>query len=276
MSAVKSSNPPIPGFLQFVTIVECIVVFVAAAGLFFWPGYARDLWAWAVPPFNSRYVGAIYFAALLPLAIAAVSARWSPGRVVHWMILVFTATIGLVMLVHFRNFEWARPATWGFWFLYLFLPLNAVVFLFRLRNLQAASAVPTPLPLAGLFLLLAVALGLHGLGLLIAPQLVSAYWPWPIDAFHGRIYAATFLTPAVGALVMLRRSSSAERLTVGLGLLTLGLLSIVSVVWTSLTVPPAAQVDYRALGTWAFFMLNLLLAFAGLLLLGAAAWRQRA
>ncbi len=276
MRTAESPNPSIPGFLRLVTIVECVVVLAAATALFFLPGLSIDIWAWAVPPFNSRYVGAIYFGALLPLVVFAITARWSPGRVVLWMILTFTATIGLVMLLHISSFEWSRPATWGFWFLYLFLPLNAIVFLVLLRRLKASAAVETPLVLRLLLLLLALGLGLHALGLLIAPQLVTAYWPWPIDAFHGRIYAATFLTPAVGALVMLRRSSPAERLTLGLTLMTGGLLSIMAIVWTSFTVSPDLRVDYRNLGTWVFFVMNLLLAFVGALLLASAAWRPKA
>lgn len=71
---------------------------VAAVGLFFLPNLSRNLWAWDVPPFNSRYSGSIYFAALLPLVIFAVLGRWSPGRVVLWMIFTFTRTIAVVML----------------------------------------------------------------------------------------------------------------------------------------------------------------------------------
>jgi hypothetical protein len=229
-----------------------------------------------VPPFNSRYVGAIYFGALLPLLVFAVSGRWAPGRMILWMILTFTAIIGLVMLLHFRSFEWSRPATYGFWFLYLFLPLNAAVFLVVLRRWRSAAAVETPLILRVLLVLLALGLILYGLGLLVAPRLVTFFWPWPIDAFHGRIYAATFITPGVGALVLLRRSAPSERLTLGLTLLTVGSLSIVGVVWTSLFVPAANKVDYLNLGTWAFFLLNLALAFGGLLLAASAALRPRA
>ena len=149
------------------------------------------------------------------------------------------------------------------------MPVNAFVFLLALRRLRSVAAAA---PLA----LLALALLLHGLALLVAPMLVTAYWLWPLDAFHGRLYAATFLTPAVGVLVLLRRSSPVERLTLGLTLMTLGALSIVGVVWTSLTVPLAAKVDYRHLGTWVFFAMNLLLGFAGCLVAGTAVLRARA
>jgi hypothetical protein len=46
-----------------------------------WGG--SEVWAWITPPFNARYVGVIYLAALVPLVILAVSGRWSPGRLVY-------------------------------------------------------------------------------------------------------------------------------------------------------------------------------------------------
>jgi hypothetical protein len=72
------SNPPIPTFLRLVTWIECLVVFLAAFGLFFFPTLEHDFWAWSIPAFNSRFVGAIYFAALVPLLVFAILGRWSP------------------------------------------------------------------------------------------------------------------------------------------------------------------------------------------------------
>src|SRR3954471_8477633 len=98
MYDTSAKNTAISPFLRTTIIVECLVVAAAAITLFFFPAFAKTAWVWDVPPFNSRYVGAIYFAALLPLIIFAWTARWSPGRVVLWMIFVFTTSIGLVML----------------------------------------------------------------------------------------------------------------------------------------------------------------------------------
>jgi hypothetical protein len=263
MINTTASNPKIPPFLRFVTYVECVVVFASAAVLFFLPGVGRDLWAWVIPPFNSRYVGAIYFAALLPLVTKAVVGRWAPGRVVLWMIFTFTTSIMLAMLIHWNDFEWTRPATWAFWFLYLFLPVNSAVHLYLLRSLPPADERPTPGAWQYVLLAAAIVLGLYGVGLLLVPETVTAFWPWDIDAFHGRIYAATFLTPAVGAWLIRQKGAPSEHFILGLTLLTLGVLSIVGVIWTSATVPPDRQVDYTGLGTWAFFGMNAVMALAG-------------
>ena len=133
------------------TWVECAVVAGAAGLLYLLPKWGgTDIWAWQTPPFNARYVGAIYLGALVPLVILAVTARWSPGRVVLWMIFTFTASIMVVMLAYADRFEWTRLATWVFWALYLFLPVNSAVFLWRLRDLEPPGLVEqTPAARAG-------------------------------------------------------------------------------------------------------------------------------
>jgi hypothetical protein len=169
-------NPRIPDFLRAVTWLECVVVASAAALLLTTPKWGgQEVWAWITPPFNPRYVGVIYLAALVPLVILAVTARWSPGRVVFWMIFVFTATIMVVMLAYAGRFEWARFSTWVFWALYLFLPVNSAVFLWRLRGLRVleplvhARAAMTALavPLSTGFVAINVAPILAGAALLL-------------------------------------------------------------------------------------------------------------
>ena len=130
-------NPRVPAFLRAVTWVECGVVASAALLLLTMPKRGgQDIWAWITPPLNARYVGVIYLAALFALLVFAVHGRWNPGRLVLWEIFVFTTAIMVVMLAYAGRFEWARVATWVFWPLYLFLPVNSAVFLWRLRDWQ--------------------------------------------------------------------------------------------------------------------------------------------
>src|SRR5580704_10667516 len=98
----------LPRFLWLVTLTESAVVAWAAVLMFFFPALGRRIWAYSFPPFNSRYVGAVYFAALAPLLIVVVSGRWVPARVVLRMILTFTVTILIVMLFYTGSFAWGR------------------------------------------------------------------------------------------------------------------------------------------------------------------------
>lgn len=257
-------NPRVPDFLRAVTWVECAVVGGAAGLLLALPKWGgQDVWAWMTPPFNARYVGVIYLGALVPLVILAVTARWSPGRVVLWMIFVFTAVIMVVMLAYADRFEWARLATWVFWALYLFLPVNSIVFLWRLRDLRP----PEPLVrMPAAMTALALVLGGYGIALLAIPESATGFWPWPVDAFHARIYAATYLTPAVGALVLRDCGTRAEIQTLAATMIVFGAAAVLALLATDPIVPPAAKVDYDG-GTWAFFAINAapVLAGAGLL-----------
>ena len=80
----SDANPIIPSFLRWVLAVECSVVFAAGVLLFFLPGLAADLWPWAIPPFNARFVGAVYLAAYVPLILFWFVPRWIPGRLRDW------------------------------------------------------------------------------------------------------------------------------------------------------------------------------------------------
>ena len=260
-------NPRIPDFLRAVTWVECGVV-AGAAGLLYtlptWGG--QDIWAWQTPPFNARYIGSIYVGALVPLLILAITARWSPGRIVLWMIFVFTTAILLVMLAYTDRFEWARFATWLFWALYVFLPVNSAVFLWRLRDLPLAGATTrSPAASAGLTLL-ALAMGGYGLALLAVPEDAASFWPWPVDDFHGRIYAAAYLTPAAGALVVRRAGSRDEYRTLGITLAAGGVAAVLAIFITD----PGVE------DPWGFYALNLVPALIGVALVTAAPGRAPA
>ena len=257
-------NTAIPAFLRIVTIVECFVVGFAAIGLFFFPDFAKTNWIWEVPPFNARYMGAVYFSTLTPLIVLASLARWSPGRVILWMIFVFTSSVGLVMFVYLSHLEWTRFGTPIFVLLYIFLPINSAVFLYKLRNWEVAGSAESTAPVRTLLLSVVLLLGGYGLALVLIPETVTAFWPWAIDAFHGRIYAAIFLAPAFGAFIIHRCGAPSERMIVGSILVVLGLLSILGTIWTSAGVPLAKQIDTTSLGTWAFFGMNLLCSAAGL------------
>lgn len=268
----SSDNPPVPSFLRLVTAVECSVVFAAAVLLFFLPGLAADLWPWSIPPFNARFVGAVYVAAYLPLILFWLTPRWKPGRLTVWMILTFTALTLMAMIIHWDAFEWNRPATFlVFWPLYIFLPINSTIFLIRSNGAGTAKGYDGPASLRMVLLIFALLGGAYGLGLLVAPETLTGFWPWPVDAFHARIYASAFVTPAVGVWILsFRRRFAAEYLSIGLNLVAGGFLPILGTLWTNMSVPVERQVDFSSAGTWAFFIFFFLTGMLGIGLISSA------
>lgn len=265
------ANPRVLSFLRAVLAVECSVVFVAGVLLFFLPGLASELWAWNVPPFNSRFVGAIYLAAYIPLIIFWFVPRWNPGQLTLWMILTFTTLVMITMFIHRDAFEWDRLATFIFWPLYIFLPINSAIFLLRSKAAEPAKQYDRPAVWRIVLSAFALLSGLYGLGLLLAPEALTGFWPWGVDAFHGRMYAAAFVTPAISAWILgSRRGSAAEYLVFGLNLIAGGLLPILGTLWTNLQVPAERQIDFGSIGTWVFFIFFLISGVLGAVLIATA------
>jgi hypothetical protein len=251
-------QPRLPRFLWAVTLTECAVVAWAAVLMFVFPALGRRIWAYSFPPFNSRYVGAVYFAALAPLLIVAVSGRWIPGRLVLRMVLTFTVTILIVMLFYTGSFAWGRVQTYGFWGLYIVLPVNTAVYLHRYRRTPRAPSAADPLVKGS-----AALAAIYGLGLLVDPRTFTSFWPWPVDAFQGRMYAAAFLASAVGLWSATPAGRPSERTAVGAWLSVLGGLAIIGMLIEDAVAPAGHGVDFARAGTWAFIALNAALALIG-------------
>lgn len=272
---LDSDNPQIPSFLRGAIIAQCLVVGWAALLMFGLPALGEDLWAWPTPAFNARYIGAVYAGALVPLLIFAAVARWVPGRLVLWMNFVFTTAVMAVMLSSPGAFDFGRFHTWVFWMLYVLIPIIAAVFLYRLRDLRSQLARPTPTMRRLILAVLAVAFAGYGSALIIAPAMATAFWPWPVDDFHARIYAAQFLSAAAGALVLFPRSAPADEGTYGGTLAAFSAMAIVGLVITNLGVPPDRQVDFAETGTAWFVGLHGAALLVGVALLAIWLRAQR-
>ena len=185
------------------------------------------MWAWITPPFNARYVGVIYLAALRPAgdlrgerALVAGPARAVGDLRLH------RGDHGRDVRLR-RPLRVARGRDLGVLAAVLFparelggLPLAAA----RLEGARTADPCARRADGAR-----AVLLGGYGLALLIVPETATDFWPWPVDAFHARIYAATYLTPAVGAWVLRGGATPAELSTLGATLVTFGVAAILAV-----------------------------------------------
>jgi len=86
-----------------------------------------------------------------------------------------------------------------------------------------------------------------GVGLLIAPESFSSFWPWSIDEFHGRMYSVLYITPALGALLLFGAASSIELLAAGLTQVVGGIVPILGVVIIDNQVD---KIEWSTVGPW--------------------------
>jgi len=98
------------------------------------------------------------------------------------------------------------------------------------------------------------------LSLLAAPAAATWFWPWKLDAFHAQLYSVTFLTPALGAWVLLRGTTRNEQQTLGLTLAAWGLMPILALILADATVK---RVRWDFAGTWLWLALFAAMAGVG-------------
>jgi hypothetical protein len=260
----STTNPPIGRLLRLVTAFEVSVLLVAGGGLFFLPNLISPLWPWPLTPFNTRFLGAIYLASMVAAALLVYSGRWSPARLVTPMIFLFTLIVLFVSLLYLEQFNRASPSTWLWLLLYVGIPLNAGYHLWLYRRWPPPATLTLAAGWRTYLLAQTTLFGLYGLALLLAPVTATAFWPWPLDALHGRMYSVAFFSAAQAAFLLYRAASPSELLTVGLSQLTLGLLAIAGLLMVDASVH---RVNWSAAGTWLWLAGFALLAATALALL---------
>ncbi|MBK8138579.1 MAG: hypothetical protein IPK52_22675 [Chloroflexi bacterium] len=264
---MNSDNFPISRLLRSVTAVECLVLLISGGGLFFLPDVLGPGWPWPLTPFNTRFLGAAYLGSLVSTLVLVWRPYWSPARVVVPMISLFTLVVLGVSLTNLARFTQNGLSTIGWFVLYIGIPANALYHLWLYRAQPAVSGIGQPRPLRFLLTVQVALLGVYGALLLVAPAFASGFWPWTIDDFHARMYSAGFLTPALGALLLLRSGTALEFRALGLtqaiaGSFALGGLLIVN--------SAVQRVDWTLPGTWAWIALFLYIAASGAAMLGYA------
>lgn len=262
---MNSDNFVLPPLMRFFNWTQVIVLTIAAS-IFFLPDLIRPFWPWAIAPFNAGYVGAVYVASLVPALLMTLSSRWSPARIVISMLFVFTVIVLAITFLHLDQFNFLEPIAWGWIFFYTILPINCAYHLWLFRKESPAEAYPTSERWRYFLFLFAALIGLYGLALIIAPIPASAFWPWPIDAFHGQMYSSTFITVAVGCYLIARQAASAEWKTLGLTLMAVGVCSILGILMVNGTVPLDRKVNWSLTGTWVWFAFMATIATTGMMM----------
>lgn len=261
----STENPPLTPLLRAMTFIEVLVLITAGGGLFFLTDLTRAQWPWNIRPFNAHFVGAVYLASLMSVAIMFINGRWVAARLVLPMLFTFTSIVFVMSLLKLDTFLYDRWTTWVWFILYLVLPLNAAYHLWLYRRLLSVEPTPPQPWVRYALLIMGSVMGAYGLVQFFAPEAASAFWPWKIDAFHGQMYSATFVTAAVGAFVLsLRATAPIEYFTLGL---TYGILGFFCILGLVIVDASAHAVDWGAAGTWLWVVAFALTLIVGLVLL---------
>jgi len=254
-------NPSITPFLRAFTLVETLVLVGVGFGLFFSPEITRPLWPWQIAPFNTRFLGAIYLGAMIPIGIMYRSGRWSPTRPVLRAIFTFTFIVLVVSLFYSSQFDFKSWAAWAWFALYVALPLNAGYHLWLYRSMPTTHLNPVPSNWRFILRSTSLLLGLYGW-----PQTFSSLFPWKLDVFHSQLYSATFITGSVMMISIATLATPAEFIAAGLNAAAFSIFSILGLYIVDADVN---KINWAAPNTLAWLSSLAVLAVLGIVMIVA-------
>jgi hypothetical protein len=221
MDGERSVNWWIRGFLLFAAVQG---LGIGLTGLLLPPEMQIPL---RITPLNSRFAAALYAGGGIGVLLAAFSKRRADVRL---FVIGFAFATGIILILtalHWSDFMGdGLPHRLVWIFDYVADPVLGIILIPLFGLMPPSKAVGhslTPLLLAE-----TVVFGLLGLVLLVAPELASSYWPWPLPPILGQLYACLILTFAVGAFLASRESSQRairDYLIASLGLAVLVLIA---------------------------------------------------
>ncbi len=269
MQSKPADNPRLPRFAAGALVAVCIGVLLGVALLA--PAVSIPRWPWDIKPFNARFIGVFYLSGWLGALYAALQGRISPARGFFREAAVFTGVATLASVIHRDSFLAERPVAVAVWWI-TYVGFCAVLTLSaRMVGAEAGPGLPPPPGRRRQRDLYAVGTSAYGLALFLAPAAATAFWPWPVDAFHARVYSGIFFAGTAVLLGLRERASAADLTLAGLLQCVLGLGAI----WGTWSIDLAARrVAWTAPGTWLWLLLFGGMALAGLGML-VEARRQR-
>lgn len=206
-------------------LIVILVLAVGSFGLYFFPAWTVERWPWPLPPFRTRFLGAVYLSEFSAVLILLLSNRWAPARLSLPVAVSFTLIVSVASFIHLNTFDFTRRGVW-LWFILYVVSLFISAFLLWHYRRAPENASPTSALWRTILIGQAILYGLYGVGLFLAPEMLGAFWPWKIDAFHGHLYSSVFLSGALGSLLLARVAARIEYLTLGLSQFALGFFAI--------------------------------------------------
>lgn len=237
-------NPRITRFLFVLSVIEAVVLIASGGGLFFLPDVAQTQWPWQIPMYATRVVGATYLSSLAAVVAMLIYGRWSPARLVLWMIFAFTSLVLVVSLLYLNVFDFSRWATWGWFILYILLPLNSGYHLWLYRRLKPVNIIPASRAWRIYLFIQGLLAFVFAFNLLVFPSKFTDIWPGRFDQFHGQLYSAIFITATVGSWIVALGASRAEWIALGLTQTVLSLFMLLGVVLVAASLPSGYILEF--------------------------------
>ena len=264
------SNVALPWPTTLLVAIEALILLTAGVVLYCLPLWDGLRWPWALRPYNTVFLGGIYWAAFAVVSLQLLQRRWVPARLIQPMIFVFSLVLLLVSLAYPGEFNFQRRLVKSWFLVYTVVPLGAALSFAQLRRIVAVrdrssfnGLRPSRRTVQGLRLK-AIALVGYGVAMLAIPAIAAAFWPWWIDSFHARLYSAIFLATGLANWQLSRLASAHEWVVLGIAELLLGALPLWGIFNLDRMV---GKIDWSLSGTWIWFGLLGLWAIAGLALI---------
>jgi hypothetical protein len=213
---------PVPLGLLIPMLVSAVLLVLVGGLLLVAPPVIQPYWPWTLSPFNTRFLGAIYFSASIPLWVMVIWRRTASLLVLLPVLTCFTVYLLLVSWGHLASFQDRFSSR--IWFgLYGVDSAIGLLYCWRLRSHFRRRRPDLPVWIQRVFQGQALALGGYGLGLLFLEG-VAKLWPWPLDGLHAHLYSGVFVTGSLASLLLSRGAIPLELSTFGLTQGSLGLL----------------------------------------------------
>ena len=172
------------------------LLFIAGIQLFLLSEQTDTYFAWTFSaPISAAFLGAGYWSAMFHAYTGARAKAWATVRTSMPAALTATGLLSLTTFLHLDKFHLGSPllitrfVTWVWIAVYVLVPpilVIAWIIQNRLPGAHAKGQNPLPSWMRGSFALLAVFALFSGLGLFLAPERMSALWPWPVTPLAAR------------------------------------------------------------------------------------------
>jgi hypothetical protein len=219
-----------------------LVAFLVLAGLAFILLYLRSghtdrEFAWTIrPEIMAAFLGAGYGAGCVLVAASLPRRPWSQLRIGIGIVLVFTAMILIMTLLHLDRFHFGAPsgglarfAAWVFLAVYLFTPTVGTWLYVREQRRAGPPAAGGPSLSGWLRAAIAGQGGLmvgFGAALYVAPGLVAPAWPWTLTTLTAQAVGSWLVPIGLGNLAVLREGDLRRARVLGITSVAYGVLQL--------------------------------------------------